>query len=215
MPQDPFDARFVRVFRAGEVIFREADEGAQMYVIQQGTVGLSRRFSSGERTLATLGPGEFFGEMAILNGRPRSAKAVAVSDVRALELDEPTLTGMLHRSGAVALRLVRRLSLRLDSSNSLVEILLHADPRARVILAIARAADESADRGEAGVRVRGDVSALARELGLGLELVTEVVAGLLRVRVLLSDRDGTWIVSEPQRLRAFVELVGSSTTGRD
>lgn len=196
------------------MIFREADAGALMYVIQQGQVSLSRRFSSGERTLATLGPGEFFGEMAILNGKARSASAVAVSDVRALELDAPTMNGMVSRSGEVAMRLVRRLAQRLDSSNSLVEILLHHDPRARVILAIARAAEESRDRVAQGVRVRGDVSALARELALPIELVTEVVAGLLRVRVLLTDAEGRWIVSEPQRLRAFVELVDGSASER-
>lgn len=215
MVQDPFAARFSREFPAGGVIFRESDPGAEMYVIQQGRVRLSRRFASGERTVATLGPGEFFGEMAILNDKPRSATARAIERVRAMELDARTLEGMVARSGEIAMRLVRRLALRLESANSLVEVLLQADPRARVILAIARAAEESDDRVADGVRVAGDVGSLAASLGLGPELVTEVVAGLLRVRVLLSDAEGRWVVSEPSRLRAFVELVGSATPRKD
>jgi len=215
MVPDPFAARFCREFPAGAVIFRETEAGERMYVIQRGRVRLSRRFVSGERTLATLGAGEFFGEMAILNDRPRSATAVAVDDVQVMELDARTLEGMMARSGEVAMRLVRRLAMRVESSNSFVEILMQSDPRARVVLAIARVAEESGERVPEGLRVPGGVASLAEELGLPVEIVTEVIAGLLRVRVLLSDAEGRWIVSQPQRLRTFVELLGSAAARRD
>jgi CRP-like cAMP-binding protein len=215
MTPDPLAARFGRDFRAGDVIFREGDAGAVMYVIQQGRVRISRRFATGERTVATLGAGDFFGEMAILNEKPRAATAVAVDAVRAMELDARTLEGMVERSGEVAMRLIRRLARRLDSANAFIEILLQSDPRARVILGIARAAEESGARGADGVRVSGDVHALARELGLSVEAVTEVVARLLRVRVLRADDDGRWVIPDPQRLREFVELVGADTPRKD
>lgn len=215
MATDPLAARFGRDFRAGEVIFREGDAGRVMFVIQRGRVRISRRFASGERTVATLGPGDFFGEMAILNEKPRAGTAVALDDVRAMELDAATLEGMVERSGDVAMRLIRRLSRRLDSANALIEILLQSDPRARVILGIARAAEESDARDADGVRVPADVPALARDLGLGADEVAEVVARLLRVRVLRADDDGRWTIPDPQRLREFVELVGGDVARRD
>lgn len=215
MSADPLAARFGRDFRAGEVIFREGEPGRVMFVIQRGRVCISRRFASGERTVATLGPGDFFGEMAILNEKPRAASATAVDEVLAMELDGATLEGMVERNGEVAMRLIRRLARRLDSANAFIEILLQADPRARVILGIARAAEEAGARDADGVRVPGDVAALARELGLPLETVTEVVARLLRVRVLRAEEDGRWVIPDPQRLREFVELVSADVPRRE
>lgn len=215
MTADPLAARFGRDFRAGEVIFREGDPGRVMFVIQRGRVRISRRFSTGERAVATLGPGDFFGEMAILNEKPRAATATALEDVLAMELDAPTLESMVERNGEVAMRLIRRLARRLDSANAFIEILLQSDPRARVILGIARSAEESGARDADGVRIPGEVAALARELGLSMETVTEVVARLLRVRVLRAEDDGRWVIPDPQRLREFVELVGADAPRRE
>lgn len=215
MSTDPLAARFGRDFREGEVIFREGEAGRVMYVIQQGRVRLARRCASGERAVAVLGPGDFFGEMAILNDKPRVATAVAIEAVNAMELDERTLEGMVEHSGDVAMRLIRRLARRLDSANAFIEILLQSDPRVRVILGIARLAEESGMREAEGLRVSADVDALAHDLALPVETVTEVIARLLRVRVLLAEGEGTWVIPDPQRLREFVELVGADALRRD
>lgn len=215
MTTDPIAARFGREFTAGAVIFREGDPGRVMFVIQQGRVKISRRFSTGERTVATLGPGEFFGEMAILNAKPRAATATALEPVQAMELDGHALEGMVARDGDVAMRLIRRLARRLDSANAFIEILLQSDPRARVILGLARAAEESGQRDGDGVRIAGDVASLSRELGLSVESVTEVIARLLRVRVLRADEEGRWIIPDPQQLREFVELLGAESPRRE
>ena len=63
--------RFARDFAPGTVLFEEGQPGDYMYVVQAGEVEIRRQVGETERVLAILPPGEFFGEMAILNGRPR------------------------------------------------------------------------------------------------------------------------------------------------
>ncbi len=136
MTTDPLFARFGREFRAGDVLFMEGDTGGEMYVIQSGSVQVSKRIGDEERPLATLGRGEFLGEMAILNGKPRTASAIVLEDAKCLVIDGKTLETMITKSPEIAMRLVKKLAKRLDSADTLVQILLNPDPRARVLLGI-------------------------------------------------------------------------------
>src|SRR3954469_24165329 len=76
--------RFAREFPAGTVLFEEGQPGHVMYIVVAGEIEIRRRVGETERLLAVLGDGEFFGEMAILSGRPRSATAVVRSAARLL-----------------------------------------------------------------------------------------------------------------------------------
>ena len=78
---DPLFSRFGREFRVGDVLFHEGELGEEMYVIQSGAVEITKAMGGVERPIATLGRGEFLGEMAILNGKPRTATA----DLRCVE----------------------------------------------------------------------------------------------------------------------------------
>ena len=91
-----------RDFPAGAVIFEEGDPGSRMYVIQSGAVQIVKRVVSRTITLAHLGPGEAFGEMALLEGRPRSATAVVEAPGRILELDEAAFADLVVNERAVS-----------------------------------------------------------------------------------------------------------------
>lgn len=86
---------FVRAFRrvrlaGGEVLFRDGEEGSTFYVILSGEMAIEKKLDRGGqkfRKLATLKPGDCFGEMAVLEGRPRFAQARAVSPAEVVELD--------------------------------------------------------------------------------------------------------------------------------
>jgi CRP/FNR family transcriptional regulator, cyclic AMP receptor protein len=75
-----------RMIRAGKTIFRKGDAGGVAYVIQSGTVEIVRPVAGHRRVIATLAAGEIFGEMALIDGKPRMADAVAVGDVTLLEI---------------------------------------------------------------------------------------------------------------------------------
>ncbi len=134
MPQEPSAAEiYGRDFPAGAVVFEEGDPGSRMYVITSGAVRIEKRVGSRKLTLAVLGPGEAFGEMALLEDAPRSASAVVEQPSRILEIDEGAFEDLVRNNGEVALRLLRRLSARLRESNRQIRNFLSADAMSRAV----------------------------------------------------------------------------------
>ena len=208
---DPLFARFGRDYRAGDVLFMEGDTGEEMYVIQSGTVQVSKRIGDEERPLATLGRGEFLGEMAILNGKPRTASAIVIEDAKCLVIDGKTLESMISKSPEIAMRLVKKLAKRLDAADALVQILLNPDPRARVLLGLKRHAEINGEKTATGIKVHVSPEELAHEVGINVEDVTEVLDRLRRLRI-ASDEPGptgghTIVIADVGRLLEFLEFL--------
>jgi CRP-like cAMP-binding protein len=106
-------------FPAGTVIFREGEPAEAMYIIQSGTVRISRVVAGDERAVALLEKGDFFGEMALLEDYPeRSADAVAVTDDEALKLGGADLEMMLRGRPKIAVRMLAKLSERVREANA-------------------------------------------------------------------------------------------------
>jgi CRP/FNR family transcriptional regulator, cyclic AMP receptor protein len=204
---DPLLPRFGRDFSAGEVLFREGERGDDMYVIQSGLVRIAKRVGSGYRSLATLGRGEFIGEMAILNGRPRSATALVLEDARCLVIGAATLEQMLSANTEIALRLVKKLARRLDSADEMIQMLLNPDPQARVLLALRRHAESFGDETPQGVRLHGSAADVAREGGVDAAQVRDVLLRLSRMRIASEDEAGAIVVTDLPRLMEFMELL--------
>jgi pSer/pThr/pTyr-binding forkhead associated (FHA) protein len=105
-------------FPAGSVIFREGDLGQEMFIIQKGHVRISLSVSGRGQEVAVLEKGDFFGEMALLDQSPaRSATAVAVDEVEALQLRSTDLDLLLRRKPDIAVRMMTKLSERLRETN--------------------------------------------------------------------------------------------------
>lgn len=203
---DPLFARFGREYQPGDVLFHEGEFGDVMFVIQSGAVRITKAIGGDDKVLAVLGPGEFLGEMAILNGKPRTATATVVETTRCLVIDAKTLESMVARNAEIALRLIKKLAKRLDSADTLVEILMHRDPKARVMLALARHADAFGEPVEDGIRVRTTPEELAREVGVDLSVSLEVMTRLRRLR-LVSEDETSIIVADVGRLQDFLEFL--------
>jgi CRP-like cAMP-binding protein len=109
-------------FPAGSIVFEEGDLGLAMYVIESGEVEIRKRIRSDDRVLATLGKGDFFGEMCMLEEEtPRSASAVAISDVDAVMIDQSAFTFILKHNPEIAIRMMRKLVIRLRQTTRLLE----------------------------------------------------------------------------------------------
>lgn len=104
---------FQRHFEDGEIIFEEGDEGLDLYVIQAGRVEITRSGVSGPRVITRLGPGDFFGEMSVVLGENRTARAVASGPTVLLELDGETLEAMCVERPEIGIRMIQRLAMRL------------------------------------------------------------------------------------------------------
>jgi len=109
-------------FPSGTIIFSEGDLGLTMYVIESGEVEITKRIAGKDRVLARLGKGDFFGEMCMLeDSYPRSATAVAVTDVEAVIIDQSAFTFILRHNPEIAVRMMRKLTDRLRRTNELLE----------------------------------------------------------------------------------------------
>src|SRR5512143_2225730 len=114
MAEEPLAQRFSKEAARGTVLFREGDPGREMFVVQAGKVQITKRVGDVEKLLATLGQGEFFGEMSILNNRPRTATATVAEDARLLVIDPKTFDSMLRANAEVAIRMIKKLADRLE-----------------------------------------------------------------------------------------------------
>lgn len=204
---DNLFARFGKTCPAGTVLFREGDEGATMYVLQSGRVRISKGSQDGSKTLAVLGPGEFFGEMAILNRKPRTATAEVVEAARLLVLDAKTFEAMVLSNVEIAVRLIKKLARRLDNADTLIEILMHRDPKARVILGLSREAEQGGiEQDDGSVLVPLTRDDLAAQVGLTPEEVADVLSRLTRLRMVEETPEG-FVIQDVLRLSEFLEFL--------
>jgi CRP-like cAMP-binding protein len=105
---------------AGETVFREGDLGTEMYIVHEGQIEILKQMQDGERQLALLEKGDFFGEMSILEDLPRAASARAVTDVKLLLINGTTFDQMLRTNPEIAVRMMRKLSRRLRETDRLL-----------------------------------------------------------------------------------------------
>jgi CRP/FNR family cyclic AMP-dependent transcriptional regulator len=102
-----------RLFKAGDVIFREGDEAKELFVIKSGQV----RIQIGNRTVTELGQDSIFGEMALIDSEPRSATAVAITDVELVPVSEKQFLFLVGQTPYFALKVMRVLAQRLRVTN--------------------------------------------------------------------------------------------------
>ena len=101
-------------FKAGETIFQAGDRASELYVIASGRVEIRIN----DRVIATLGEHEIFGEMALIDNAPRSATAVAATDVSLVPIDEKQFIHLVRHLPYFALNVMRTLSRRLRNAQS-------------------------------------------------------------------------------------------------
>lgn len=104
-------------FGTGDTIVEIGDPGRSLYILTSGTVQVLYPARSADFELARLGPGDFFGEMALLNDKPRSATVRAVDDVEALVLDKDDFRRLILESPVLALRLMEAMSMRIRNAD--------------------------------------------------------------------------------------------------
>src|SRR5207248_1782025 len=107
-----------RTFRTGELVFREGDRSDTCYVVRSGQVRAVREHTGGRAiTLATLGPGEIFGELAIFDEEQRSATVESLDDTEVVAILAGDMRRMLREHPDIAVKLLAALSRRLRETN--------------------------------------------------------------------------------------------------
>jgi len=111
--------KFTKVYRKSEVIFEENSSGNEMYIVCSGRVKLYSEPKRGRRTvLAVLKPGEHFGEMALIDGSPRSATAIALQDnTKLVVMDKAKFLYLVSQQPEFAFAIMETLSQRIREAN--------------------------------------------------------------------------------------------------
>jgi CRP-like cAMP-binding protein len=118
--KNPF-AKFLTHFKSGSVLFHEGEDGDEMYIVQSGRVAIKKKVKDGDAVLAILEKGDFFGEMAILERLPRSATAEVVEDGDLIVISSEVFGDMIKANPEIAIRMLRKYSIRLRETNKQVE----------------------------------------------------------------------------------------------
>jgi CRP-like cAMP-binding protein len=196
-------AKFGKQFPTGTVLFREGDRGEEMFILQAGKVKISKKIRGVEKTLATLEKGEFFGEMAILNDKPRSASAETIEDCEMLVIDRKTFEVLLRSNVEIAIRFIKRLADRLRETNDQMEALMIRDNTSRLVSLLAKQVKEK--KGAVSI----SIDELAGMAGIEGEQAKQILEKLASVRILtLGADDRVSIANQEQvdRLLRYLEM---------
>mgnify|MGYP002853449852 CR=1 FL=1 len=128
----PAFSRFAKTFEAGSVIISEFEPGDCFYLIQSGTVQLVKCINGTKKNLDILMPGEFFGEMAILENTPRSATCIASTKVEVLEFNKQNFEILIMGNPQLAIILIKLFCKRIYDQNRRLRTLVIKDYQARV-----------------------------------------------------------------------------------
>jgi CRP-like cAMP-binding protein len=184
MPEGlPLAQRFTRSLGEGQKLFDEGDAGESMFVIQSGTVGVFRRVGDVEVPIAQLGAGELVGEMAVLEGLPRTACAVASEPTVVVELPSSLFEQMVRENGEIALRVLRKLSARLREADRLIQAFLASSGAERAIEMLRGLADNFDEKART-LPPGFDANFLATLAGIPIEQAKELERSLRQAKVL-------------------------------
>lgn len=196
----------LRKVKRGATIFRKGDPGECLFAVCSGSIKISTPSSEGkEVVLNVLRAGEVFGEIALLDGRPRTADAIAVSDCELLVLERRDFLPVMREQPDASLKLIELLCAKLRSTSEHVEDLVFLDLSSRLAKALLRLSKS------------GRITMTQREIGQMIGMSRESTNKQLRAwesEKLLRIERGAIILKKPEALAAWAEQ-GASEVRED
>jgi CRP/FNR family transcriptional regulator len=195
-----------RTYQGGETIFYEGDESDTCYVVRSGHVRAIREHTAGRTlTLATLGPGEIFGELAIFDEERRSATVEALDDLEVVAILAADMRRMLRRHPDIAVKLLAALSRRLRETNERLTRQSFQTVQSRVAHVLAELVASSRSEGavEEDILITATQTDLAQLAGSSRESASRFLAVLERAGVITQGR-GRLTVHDPAALERYV-----------
>jgi CRP/FNR family transcriptional regulator, cyclic AMP receptor protein len=163
----------------GEILFKEGQDGDELYVIVSGKIKLGRTSVDGRDNLLSIsGPGEMFGELSLFDPGPRTATATAVAESELIALRNDQLHAFLENRPAVALQMLQALARRLRRTNDNLSDLVFTDVPGRVAKALLDLSNRFGRPAETGILVAHDLTQeeLAQLVGASRETVNKALA---------------------------------------
>jgi CRP-like cAMP-binding protein len=194
-----------REFDPGEVVFREGDSSDTCYVVRDGRARAVRTSRAGRTiTLATFGPGDIFGELALFEDERRSATVEAVQRTSVVGVLGPDMRRLMTEHAEISSRLVIALGRRLRETNERLSRQSFQTVQSRVAVVLSQLVAQEGD-GAVGkdVLVRATQAELAQLAGSSRESASRFLAVLERAGVISQGR-GRLVVHDPAALEQYV-----------
>ncbi len=196
-----------RKYSRGDIIFVKDDPGESMFIVEDGTVRIYVPGTQGaDLTLAVLQPGEFFGDLSLLDGRPRSASAEAARKLTLLTLEREDLTDLVESRPKAALAILRVIAERLRETDQMASDLAFLDVSGRLARRLLDLAASNGKDHDEGTLINATITQeeLANMIGVTRESVNRNL-GMFR-RLGLIGREGRRIVVRDEAgLRGYCE----------
>jgi CRP/FNR family transcriptional regulator len=194
-----------RSFPKGVRVLHEGDASDACYIVRSGDLRVTREHPDGRAiALATLGPGDIFGELAMIDGGTRSASVEALTECELLALPATDVRNLLRSNAEITTKLVVALTRRVRESNERISRQSFQTVPSRVAGVLSQLiADETAPEGRDGITIRMTQADLAQLAGTSRESVSRFLATLERAGVVRCGR-GRVTVLEPPRLNAYI-----------
>jgi CRP/FNR family transcriptional regulator, cyclic AMP receptor protein len=172
----------------GTVLFRQGDPGEEMFVIARGRIRLTLRHEEQEKEVDLLGPGDFFGELSLLSGAPRTASAQVVEDATLISIRRDVFGMMMQDDLEVVFRMMNVIGQRLSQANQQVRGQMQRLAHLQVLGHCLRRC-----LAEGGTSTTLELATVARELELSpAELRAAVEQAVLHGAG--TFRDGQWVL---------------------
>jgi CRP-like cAMP-binding protein len=200
------DVAVPRSFRAGEVVFRENDDSDTCYVVRSGHARAVREHADGRQiTLATFGPGDIFGELAMFDDERRSATVEAADALDVLGIPGVDMRALLQRHPEIAVKLVIALGRRLRAANERLARQSFQTVQSRVAAVLAQLVEQARAEGagERDILLTATQAELAQLAGSSRESASRFLAVLERAGVISQGR-GRLTVHDPAALSGYV-----------
>jgi CRP/FNR family transcriptional regulator len=199
------DLAVPRQFEPGQVVFREGDASDTCYIVRSGRARAVREHTGGRTiTLATFGPGEFFGELALFEDERRSATVEAIEQTSVVAVLGPDMRRLMVEHPGISARLVIALGRRLRETNERLSRQSFQTVQSRVAVVLSElVAQEQPDGPQKDVLLTATQADLAQLAGSSRESASRFLAVLERAGVISQGR-GRLVVHDPEALKQYV-----------
>jgi CRP/FNR family transcriptional regulator, cyclic AMP receptor protein len=197
-----------RYVPAGETIFHEGDPGEWLYIVKSGQVRIFVHGNGQETSVILFGrPGDIFGELAIVDGLPRSANATAMVDTWLYTLEREQFRAHMRYSPQLALNFMKLLTVRVRYNTSQMSSLASQGVPGRLARLLLRLAQEYGQVEPVGVRINANLNDtdLASLIGATRESTNKTLSQFRRQSLIRKER-GHIVIIDPDSLRQVVNL---------
>ncbi|MEO0289169.1 MAG: Crp/Fnr family transcriptional regulator [candidate division WOR-3 bacterium] len=202
------NSKIERVLKDGEVLFREGEVGDEMYLIKSGKIKIVQKIGDEMKVLAVLSEGDFFGEMALIDGSPRSATAIAEGDTELITFDKVAFRKKIGEEPLIEY-IITELSKRLRRADEQIKFLMiKGDEKRLIAFLIMKAQDEGIKQQDGSYLINIDFryENIAPIVGMGVDKLKRLIENLEKANLIKIYNDKI-IINNLTNLEEYLKYV--------